>query len=257
MCLIAWAWQSHAQFDLVVAANRDEFYARPSAALAHWADAPQVIAGRDLEAGGTWMGATTGGRFAAVTNFRDPAEVMPNARSRGELVAAYLLGTESPQEFVNRTRTERAAFRGFNLIVADRHNCLVFESRFDCVHHLPSGIYALSNGRFTQPWPKVLALQDRLKVSLGRDHIESDCMLTLRDTAHFPDTELPQTGIPLDRERALSAIRVHIPGLYGTRSSTFLHRDSERIEMVETQFEAGMATTTARVVALQQINTDR
>jgi uncharacterized protein with NRDE domain len=256
MCLIAWAWQSHPRYDLIVAANRDEFYARPSAAIAHWVDAPQVIAGRDLKAGGTWMGVTTGGRFAAITNFRDPNEALPNARSRGELVAAYLTGSELPMAFVERIRAERRAFRGFNLIVADNDDCIVYESRFDCVHQLSSGLYALSNGRFAEPWPKARALQNGVLSSLDRNNIESDCMLTLSSSSHFADADLPNTGIPLERERALSAIHVHIPGLYGTRSSTFLSRDQEHIEVAETQFDEGVATSTLRIAALRQINTD-
>ena len=221
MCLILVAWRTHPDYPLVVAANRDEFFARPTAAAAFWTDAPQVLAGRDLEAGGTWMGVTRSGRFAALTNFRDPAQNRSDAPSRGRLVADFLGGDEAPGDYLSRTEEYGRRCNGYNLLVGDGTSLwwgsnVAGESRL-----LAPGVYGVSNHLLDTPWPKVGAGKTALKQAL--DGLPDDRALfsLLQDDGVHPDAELPQTGVPLEWERLLSSAFVKSPG-YGTRSSTVL-----------------------------------
>jgi len=221
MCLILVAWRTHPDYPLVVAANRDEFFARPTAAAAFWTDAPQVLAGRDLEAGGTWMGVTRTGRFAALTNFRDPAQTRSDAPSRGSLVADFLAGEESPGDYLRRIEEFGRQCNGYNLLVADG-TCLWWASNVAGESRaLEPGVYGVSNHLLDTPWPKVGAGKTALKQAL--DGLPDDRALfsLLLDDGVHPDEKLPKTGVPLEWERLLSSAFVKSPG-YGTRSSTVL-----------------------------------
>lgn len=156
MCLILMGVDPDADHRLVVAANRDEFYARPTAQATWWSDAPQILAGRDLEAGGTWLGVTRDGRFAAVTNFReDPPDPLP-PRSRGALTADFLTGTASPANYLAGIEPVAQDFRGFNLIVADRDSVCYYSNREGQIRELEPGFYGLSNQLLDCDWPKVV-----------------------------------------------------------------------------------------------------
>lgn len=221
MCLIFLAWQVHPEFPLVVAANRDEFFTRPTAAATFWKESPAVLAGRDLEAGGTWMGVTRGGRFAALTNYRDPAQMRKDAPSRGALVADFLTHPASPPAYLDRIAGKAAECNGFNLLLCDGSGLWWCSNVSRETHRLEPGIYGISNHLLDTPWPKVDAGKTRLVRWL--DGLPDDAGLfdLLRDDSIHPDETLPSTGVPLEWERLLSSAFVKSP-TYGTRSSTVL-----------------------------------
>ncbi|MEM7362603.1 MAG: NRDE family protein [Pseudomonadota bacterium] len=162
MCLILFALNPNDQFNLVLAANRDEQYGRPSRAANFWDDHPNVLAGRDLSAGGTWLGVTRNGRFAAVTNFReDPPHPIP-PRSRGELTANFLIGNDSPHHYLHQVAQVGDEYRGFNLVVGDGNEYCYLSNREGIVRHLTSGCYGLSNQLLDCDWPKVIQGRNRL-----------------------------------------------------------------------------------------------
>jgi len=166
MCLILVAWRVHPDYPLVVAANRDEFFARPAAEAAWWKDAKNVFAGRDLEAGGTWLGLGRDGRFAGLTNFRDPPRNRNDAPSRGALVADFLTGNESTAAALARLQAQGPRYNAFNLFVSDGDSLGIYESASGSARILEPGIYALSNHLLDTPWPKVTAGKSRLARAL-------------------------------------------------------------------------------------------
>ena len=219
MCLILVAWRVHPDYPLVVAANRDEFFARPTAPAAFWRDAPQILAGRDLEAGGTWLGITRGGRFAALTNFRDPAQNRSGAPSRGGLVAEFLAGRDAPQAYLDRIAPRASQCNGYNLLMGDSESLWWSSNMGGESRRLEPGVYGVSNHLLDTPWPKVGAGKTALAQAVDRLPDDQALFQLLRDDGIHPDEHLPQTGVPLDWERLLSSAFVKSPG-YGTRSST-------------------------------------
>lgn len=222
MCLIIVGWQAHPEFPLVVAANRDEFYTRPTALADCWRDVPEIIAGRDLQAGGTWLGVTRHGRFAAVTNVREPG-VVPGRLSRGELTRNFLQSDQSASDYL--AELEHSAYSGFNLLLSDGQALCYASNRGPVHQRLEPGIYGLSNHLLDSPWPKLLAARQRFSVALNNLPERQQFFDILADDEIVPDNELPDTGVPLEWERRLSAIFVRSPG-YGTRASTFVAVDA-------------------------------
>lgn len=224
MCLILVAWRVHPDYPLVVAANRDEFFARPAAEAAWWKDAKDVFAGRDLEAGGTWLGLARDGRFAGLTNFRDPPRNRNDAPSRGALVADFLTGGESTAAALARLQTQGPRYNAFNLFVSDGNSLGIYESASGSARILEPGIYALSNHLLDTPWPKVTAGKSRLARALRALPDDTPLRELLRDDRPAPDAALPRTGVSLAWERMLSSAFIRAPG-YGTRCSTVITRD--------------------------------
>jgi uncharacterized protein with NRDE domain len=224
MCLILVAWQAHPDYPLVVAANRDEFFARPAAPAIWWPDAPDVFAGRDLEAGGTWLGLTRSGRFAGLTNFRDPQRNRAGTPSRGALVAGFLGNTESTAEALARLQREGPRYNAFNLFVSDGDTLGIYESESGAARLLEPGVHALSNHLLDTPWPKARAGKARLFRALQALPDDTPLVELLRDDRPAPDAELPRTGVSLAWERMLSSAFIRAPG-YGTRCSTVIRRD--------------------------------
>ncbi|MEW5890180.1 MAG: NRDE family protein [Pseudomonadota bacterium] len=227
MCLILLAWRVHPDYPLVVAANRDEFFARPTAPAGFWPDAPEVFAGRDLEAGGTWLGATRRGRFAALTNYRDPARNRSGTPSRGELVAAFLRGKAAPADYITRLRQRAGDYNGFNLLVGDGRDMYYFSNVAAESGHigpLAPNVYGLSNHLLDTPWPKVARGKSALRAALDALPDAEPLFDLLRDDRQAADEELPRTGVSLEWERLLSAAFIRAPA-YGTRSSTVVLRD--------------------------------
>jgi uncharacterized protein with NRDE domain len=224
MCLILIAYQPEPRYQLVVAANRDEFFRRPTAPADYWAGAMHVLGGRDLEKGGTWMGVSRDGRWAAVTNYRDGTVVNPGAKSRGELVAGFLRKPAAPGAYANSVRHSAGDYAGFNLIVGDQECLHYYSSKQSATQALGPGLYGLSNGLLDCAWPKVhrgkTALGHAL-ASRGPDDMVDNLLAALADRTIAPDDALPSTGIALDWERRLSAAFISAPG-YGTRASTVL-----------------------------------
>lgn len=225
MCLIVFAWQLIPGMPLVAAANRDEFYDRPAAPAGWWNDHPQIYAGRDLKGGGTWMGITREGRFAAITNVRAPDEMRDDAPSRGALVADYLAGQAAPQEYIERIAAGAAHYNGFNLLLGDRDTLLWYSNRAqdDARNGKPlaPGVYGLSNGTLDTPWPKVVRTKAQFASLLCQCAPEEAYFEMLTDTTPVSDCRLPRTGISRDWERVLSTVRIDSPG-YGTRASTMV-----------------------------------
>jgi uncharacterized protein with NRDE domain len=221
VCLIAIAWQARRDLPLLVAANRDEWRERPAKPAHWWPEKPNLLAGRDLQAGGTWMGITRGGRFAAVTNFRDPSDKRSTARSRGTLVTEFLVGTDSPARFLSNLSARAHEYNGFNLIVGDGASLFYFGSREAEPRAIEPGIHALSNHVLDEPWPKVVAARLAMEVALGDDEPTGVLFDLLSDTSKPPDDALPKTGVGLDWERRLSAALI-TGADYGTRASTVL-----------------------------------
>lgn len=216
MCLIVVGWRVHPKYPLVVAANRDEAHARPSTTIARWPAAPQVIGGRDLEAGGTWLGITDTGRFAAVTNVREPGQP-PGRYSRGQLTRDFLCGDQAALPYLQQLTG--ADYAGFNLLVGDGEQLAYFSNRGGPPQTLAPGVYGLSNRLLDSPWPKLLKARERFAAALPQLPDEQVFVSLLADDEIVPDHELPQTGVSLEWERRLSAIFVRSEN-YGTRAST-------------------------------------
>ena len=234
MCLIVFAWRpGHAQ-PLIVAANRDEFYARPSLPLAQWPEAPQVYAGRDLEAGGTWLGVGANGRFAALTNIRDPHQP-PARKSRGELVARFLGGDMPIDDYLSDVVARSLEYSGFNLLVGNANELWHFNARETEAVMLPPGVYGLSNAGLDTPWPKLLKARAALEEVLD-DPQPQALLALLNDPQTAPFAELPDTGVGLATETLLSSVFIASP-TYGPRASTALivHADGTR-HLVERSF---------------------
>ncbi len=234
MCLIVFAWRpGHAQ-PLVVAANRDEFYARPTKPLAQWVEAPQVFAGRDLQAGGTWLGIGANGRFAALTNIREPHQP-PRRHSRGELVSDFLSGNQSIADYFDDIGRRRLSYAGFNLLLGDRDQLWHFNSRELVPQPLSAGLYGLSNAGLDTPWPKLLRAKAALAEVLN-DPQPQALLALLKDPQAAPFNKLPDTGVGLATEKLLSSVFIASP-TYGTRASTALivNADGSRV-MVEHSF---------------------
>ena len=228
MCLIVVGWRVHPDYPLVVAANRDEFYARPTAALARWPDAPEIIGGRDLEAGGTWLGISEAGRFAAVTNVREPG-MAPGKLSRGALTRQFLCAPLSAVDYASTI--DGASYSGFNLLISDNQTLVYFSNRDGQARTLAPGIYGLSNHRLDTPWPKLLAARTNFSNALTMLPDESAFFDLMGDASIVADESLPSTGVPIEWERLLSAIFVKSE-TYGTRASTLAWQRTDGVVTV-------------------------
>lgn len=222
MCLIFVALKNHSKYKLVVAANRDEFYDRKTAPASFWKDHPEILGGRDLEAMGTWLGMTRGGRICMVTNFRDLKNLKRNAPSRGKLVTDFLVGKSTAEEYLQKLAPGAGQYNGFSLI-AGTVDALYYLSNFkEGLIHLNSGLFGLSNHLLETPWPKVEKGKKEIMALLQRAVIKPDDLFqVLSDEVQSPDEQLPDTGVGPELERALSAAFIKSPG-YGTRSSTVI-----------------------------------
>jgi len=228
MCLIVFAWRVIPGVPVIAAANRDEFYDRPAAPAAPWPENPNVIAGRDLEHGGSWMGVTregpNGPKFAALTNIRAPNEVKPDAPSRGALVADFLKGSLSAAEYLDVIAGRGDIYNGYNLVLGDAKALYWYSNRAgdDARNGQPleaGRIYGISNSLLDAPWPKVTRTKAQFASLLCQGAPEDAYFEMLADTTRAPDTRLPETGVSLDLERVLSAVCIETAG-YGTRTST-------------------------------------
>jgi uncharacterized protein with NRDE domain len=219
MCLILLAWRVHAGYPCVLAANRDEFHERPTQRADWWTDQTRILAGRDLKEGGTWLGVTRSGRFAALTNFRDPSKQRSGARSRGHLVAEILESPHSVAELLLHLQGAAAQYNPFNVLFSDGAHLGVFESMRGEGRELGPGIFGLSNDLLDTPWPKVREAKSRLAAALSQAEDATLLMHLLRDDRQASDAELPQTGISREWERMLSSAFIRSDS-YGTRCTT-------------------------------------
>ena len=258
MCLITLSWQPTHKTPLIIAANRDEFYARPAHQLQHW-PGQRILAGKDMQAGGTWLGvAKTGGtglvpgagcvRLAALTNYRDPSRHSPDAPSRGRITTTFLQGSMSAAAYLQKLSSTAHLYNPFNLILFDGQQLMGFESRHARAFELPSGISSVSNADFNTPWPKLVRLQQDFEKALATQHgtngphLDQELLRLLSNDAIAPDAELPQTGVASGTERALSAVFVRMPG-YGTRASSVVSIGPHGADVTERSFDAHGFTT--------------
>ncbi|MDD4358148.1 MAG: NRDE family protein, partial [Smithellaceae bacterium] len=197
MCLILFAYNVHPAYRLILAANRDEFYERPSAPADFWAGDSQVLAGQDLKEKGTWLGVTRSGKFAAITNYRDPVSWREQAPSRGKLVSGYLTGSDDAEGYLKKTALRAQKYNGFNLLLRDADGLYFYSNRAEAVQTISSGIYGMSNRLLDTPWPKVTRGKQLLKTALEKkgDELEESLFALLADRHIPPDDELPQTGV--------------------------------------------------------------
>ncbi len=234
MCLILFAYNTHPSYRLILAANRDEFYDRPSTPADFWGKHPQVLAGIDLKEKGTWLGVTREGKFAAITNYRDPASWKDQAPSRGKLVRRYLTGSSDAEKYLKKTVPQAQNYNGFNLLLGDASELFVYSNRGE-LQKLSAGIYGLSNHLLDTPWPKVKRGKKLLEAALMQkgEALEESLFALLMDR-HVPqDSQLPDTGVNLEWERILSPMFITSP-VYGTRSSTILLiGKNRRIKLME------------------------
>jgi uncharacterized protein with NRDE domain len=248
MCILLVAHDAHPNYRLVLAANRDENYDRPAAPASFWEDATEVLAGRDLRDGGTWLGVTRTGRWAALTNFREAGPAREGAPSRGGLVAGFLRGSMSPEEFVHSRVSGAEAYNGFSLFCGDGSTLAFLSNRGGGLRVLAPGIYGLSNGPLDTPWPKVELGKRGLAalLQLAPPFDEAGAFALMADGSRPPDEELPSTGVGLEIERALSPIFVATER-YGTRCSTLLAigRDGQ-VRFVERTFNQSARDWTER-----------
>jgi uncharacterized protein with NRDE domain len=228
MCLILFAYRAHPDYPLIMAANRDEAFARPAAPAAFWHDEPRIFAGRDLERGGTWLGIARSGRVAAVTNFRDPSAPRDAPLSRGALVRDFLAGDAHPKQYLSAVSARADQYNGFVVVAGDMERLYWLSNRGPGVQAVTPGVHGLSNHLLDTPWPKILRARQTLETLLGATEAELRLRLfeVLADRTQASDHELPDTGVGLLRERELSSVFVN-GDRYGTRASTLVlvHRD--------------------------------
>jgi uncharacterized protein with NRDE domain len=241
MCLVVLAVKQSAEFPLIVLGNRDEFHSRPTRDANWWADMPDIVGGRDLQAGGTWLALHRNGRFATVTNFRDAKREHPGLRSRGHLVTEFLRGNLTPMTYLQGVSGDDYA--GFNLLVADKDEVAYLSNRDGGLRVLPAGIYGLSNAILDSPWDKVVrskaALASALDSATASDEVnETQLLRILDDRRTGPVDEVTSDRLSFSKAHALTAPFITLPD-YGTRCSTIvLQRESGKTEFLERRFDA-------------------
>lgn len=246
MCLILLAQNAHPEYPLVFAGNRDEFYDRPSAPAEFWDGAPHVLGGRDLSAGGTWLGITRRGYWATVTNVRDQMPRRDDAPSRGHLVADYLRDEPDPEAYLRSLEENADQYNGFNLLVGTREETFYLSNRDGSPQPVSAGIHGMSNAQLDDPWPKVERGTTKLRAVLDDEVTAERLLHILEDRKPAPDDELPNTGMGRETERMLSPPFIEGED-YGTRTSTviLMHR-SGTVTFVERNFDRGTRAETHR-----------
>lgn len=226
MCVAVIARNVIEGYPLIVASNRDEFRGRHTARSHFWNDNSGILAGRDLTKGGTWLGVTRSGRFAMVTNYRDPA-AQPGPASRGLLVSDFLKSSVSSNAFIDRVRPTIDQYSGFNLILFDGTTAAYLSSKTGASQGLSEGVYGLSNHLLNTPWPKVKVSTVSVEQTLNGAGFDPDQLIgDMFNTEMANDADLPSTGVPYDIEKRLSS--VFIPGeRYGTRCTTIVGISNE------------------------------
>ncbi len=220
MCLIFLSFRQHPKYKFILAANRDEFYKRRTAPADFWSDFPYILGGRDLEANGTWLGMTRSGRISLITNYRDPAHINPHAPSRGRLVSDFLELGKSEHDYLTQIEQSNGKYNGFNLLAGTVDGLSYLSNYANGIKVLGSGLYGLSNHLLDTPWPKVVRGKERIQPILEKPTVDPDVLFEfLYDTQQSNDKLLPDTGIGLERERALSSMFIKTPN-YGSRCST-------------------------------------
>ncbi len=238
MCLILIAFQQDPDYPLIIAANRDESYSRPSKTGHFWEDEPEVFGGRDLQAGGTWMGVTRTGRFAAVTNYREAVAPRGDLKSRGDLVKGFLTSQIDPHEYLKNIQRCKDQYTGFNLLVGSASELFCYSNREPDIVRIESGVHGLSNGSLNEPWPKVAGGKSALAEKISYRASPEEMQSILLDTTTVNVDLLPDTGVGLEAEEMLSSRFIRTE-LYGTCTTTVLKFDNHhRIDWFEQSFDS-------------------
>ena len=268
MCLAVLSLQPDSDWQWVIVANRDEAHERPSADMQPWEQDPSILAGRDLRAGGSWLGVRSDGRFALLTNYREPGRQRPDAPSRGHLVEQFLKGPASIQDYLQALEVPAGRYNGFNLLLGQAADWFHASNRADMwARRIAPGTYGLSNALFDTPWPKVLLTRQAVEQQLRKSRSVSDFPNRISGSSHeqlhgdladllsdifsdknpAPDDILPETGVGLERERMLSSPFIVSPG-YGTRCTTVVmqHRDGQLMAQETTYFPDGAVCSKSR-----------
>jgi uncharacterized protein with NRDE domain len=240
MCLITFSYKQHARYPLIFAANRDEDYERPSRPAQFWDENPTILAGKDLQAGGTWLGINKYGEFSAITNYRDPNIEKKNPPSRGQLVLNFLESNEDTHSYLSNLQLHAEKYMGFNLLAGSLDQLGYYSNQQDDILLLDSGLYGLSNHLLETPWPKVRRAKTKIQSIISNDRIAPETLFDLlADNRQAPEEELPDTGIPKDIEKKVSPIFIQSDG-YGTRCSTILLIDHNgEATFAERRFKPG------------------
>ncbi len=221
MCLILLGYKVSKKYPLILAANRDEFFHRPTAPMHFWEDNNSILAGKDLEQGGTWFGVNKYGTFAALTNYRDPASLKQKAPSRGEIVIDFLTSKKFPKDYHADLKNRLNLYNGFNLILGNNEELFWFSNVKNQIEKIKPGIHGLSNGFLNTPWPKVTSGKKTLKQIIAKNITIHSLFSLLSDRSMPDDVQLPHTGVGIEWERTLSPLFIQSK-IYGTRSSTIM-----------------------------------
>ena len=237
MCLLLIAKGIHTNYKIIIAANRDEFYDRPTMRAHFWNDSPSILAGKDMQAGGTWLGITKTGRISAITNFREGLQQKDNAPTRGLLPTDYLRGKINPLDYLNIVKQKANNYNGFNLILGDVENLYYFSNMQNSIEKLENGIYGLSNGLLNSNWPKIVESKIKFENVIRTNNFSAEELFNiLNDRSIAKDDYLPNTGVDLNIERILSAVFIKTEK-YGKRCSTVMtiERDN-KVNIIERTF---------------------
>jgi uncharacterized protein with NRDE domain len=236
MCLLAFNWNNHPEYKFILVANRDEFFERPTQSLHQWEQG--FYAGKDLKAGGTWLGLHPNGRFATLTNYRDLKNLKPEAKSRGNLVKDFLEGNMDPLEYLREIEKEKDQYDGFNLLVGLWDNLFYLSNKKQGIFKLENGLYGLSNALLETPWAKLVKAKDKLHAKIDRNEIDPDGLREILLSKEIePDRFLPATGATLEQERLLSSQFINVGNYYGTINTTvLLWKHSGEVEMKEVRY---------------------
>lgn len=256
MCLISFNWLDHPTYKLALVANRDEFYERKSASLHLWESG--IYAGKDLEGGGTWMGFHPSGKFAALTNFRGFTDAPSHPISRGKLVKDFLENDEQPFEYLSKIKEISDQYQGFNLLVAQGDEMGYLSNHLSSILKVSPGLHGISNSFLNTPWPKVVSAKNELAILLESKEVnEADLMNLLQSRAYPPNEFLPQTGIPLEMEKKLSAQFIKIGEEYGTvNTSGLLWRHDGNIVFLENRTYAKLSSGDIRFFFILNLGMD-
>lgn len=237
MCLVLFAYHAHPVYKVIVAANRDEFQQRPTAPIHFWEDEPNLLAGRDLEKLGTWMGVTKAGRFAAITNYRDPHEISVGKQSRGKLVKDALTYNGEISGYMKQLEGKNSEFPGYNLLIGDPGHLYYYSNVGKSLEKVKPGIHGLSNHLLNTNWPKVEKGKEGLANVIKGEKLVENLFELLQNTDKPDDELLPKTGVSIEWERILSSLFIQTNG-YGTRGSTILLMSDQEIQYVERTFSS-------------------
>lgn len=218
MCLVAISWQNHPEFPLIISANRDEFFERPTIGMHQWESG--FYGGKDLRSGGTWLGFHPNGRWSLITNYRDFTQVRKAEISRGKLVQDFVEVQSDPEEYLRKIQSEMDRYDGFNLLVSDGNKLFYLSNFGEKVEEIAPGIHGLSNGLINDPWPKIELAKTQLEQILQAELSEGKLLEILKSTEKHPIESLPKTGVPPEMEIGLSSQLIRLGDNYGTVSST-------------------------------------